>query len=105
MEASSGLHQTRAWTMTARTRAMTVVVAIMLAGSWMMAAALGHQAPLRSAHSEPARIAPPADVAVTAAGKTFHKAGCSFIHGPARLKSGVQAVADGYTPCTRCLSR
>jgi hypothetical protein len=91
--------------MTVRTWAMTVVVAIMLAGSWVMAASLGRQTPLRSAHSEPARVLPPGDVAVTSAGKTFHRAGCSFIHGPARLEAGMQAVADGYTPCTRCLPR
>ncbi len=91
--------------MTVRTWTMTVIVALILVGGWMMAAWLGRQAPLRSAHSEPARIVPPGVVAVTSEGKTFHKAGCSFTHGPARLEAGTQAVADGYTPCTRCLPR
>ena len=84
---------------------MTLVVALVLAGTWMMAASLSRQAPLRSAHGEPARVVPPGVVAVTSAGKTFHKAECSFIHGPARLEAGTEAVADGYTPCTRCLPR
>jgi hypothetical protein len=42
-------------------------------------------------------------VIVTAAGKVFHREGCTFIHGPAVTESGAQAVAEGYTPCTRCL--
>jgi methylphosphotriester-DNA--protein-cysteine methyltransferase len=42
-------------------------------------------------------------VAVTRTGKLYHKPECTYIHGPAELESGIQAQAEGYTPCTRCL--
>jgi hypothetical protein len=58
---------------------------------------------LRTAHSEPSHVVPAQPVIVTAAGKVFHREGCTFIHGPAVTESGAQAVAEGYTPCTRCL--
>ena len=91
--------------MTARTWLLTVAAAILLAGGWVVAARAGSPPPLRSAHSEPAKHIPRGPVVVTGSGKTFHREGCTFIHGPAVLESGEQAVADGYTPCPRCLPR
>jgi hypothetical protein len=50
-------------------------------------------------------VASPPLVAVTAEGKLYHDPHCAFIHGPARYESVAEAIADGYTPCTRCLKR
>ena len=76
----------------------------LLAGAWVALSAAAAPPHLRSRHSEPA-AASPATVTVTAEGKLFHRAGCAYIHGPATTESGEQAIAQGYTPCTRCLPR
>ena len=89
--------------MTMRTLVMSLAAVVLLTGGWVAGLAMGSRAPLRSAHSEPARSTPEV-VAVTPQGKLFHDPSCPLIHGPAHLESGRQALADGYTPCTRCLS-
>ena len=58
---------------------------------------------LRSAHAEPAAKLPPGDVIVTAEGKLFHRAGCTFIHGNPLTLAAREAVHRGYTPCLRCV--
>lgn len=88
--------------MTVRTWVMSIAAAMVLAAGWTVAARR-HPPPLRSAHSEPARSVPGGLVVLTAAGKMFHREGCTFVHGPVELRLGGQAIADGYTPCTRCL--
>ena len=80
--------------------AMTVVV---LAGGWLAAAAAGYAPALRSEHSRPAKAMPQMMVAVTDEGKLYHRPDCTFIHGPVKMEPGAQAIADGYTPCTRCI--
>jgi len=82
----------------------SIVTALVLLGGWVTAEAGAHAPALRSEHSEPA-VTAPAVVTVTSDGKLFHRAGCTFIHGPARTESGAEAMAEGYTPCTRCLPR
>ena len=89
--------------MTKRTWLLSVAVAILMAGGWAAAARRGPGPPLRSAHSEPATSVPRDPVMVTPAGRTFHREDCPFIHGPAMRESAEDAIADGYTPCTRCL--
>ncbi|MBA3271756.1 MAG: hypothetical protein H0T71_14730 [Acidobacteria bacterium] len=91
--------------MTERTWIVSVAVATILAGGWIAATRRGPVLLLRSAHAEPASLVPPGTVVVTASGKTFHREGCAFVHGPALRLAGAQAVADGFTPCTRCLAR
>ena len=91
--------------MTRRVLSLTAVAAVVLVGAWWAAAASAAPEPLRSRHSEPASTAPPSVVAVTAAGKLYHDPACTFIHGPVRMEAGAQAIAEGYTPCTRCLKR
>ena len=103
LEASPRLHRAGERPMTKRTWLLSVTVAMVMAGGWMAAARRGPGPPLRSAHSEPATFVPGDPVMVTPSGRTFHRTGCRFIHGPAMRESGEQAVADGYTPCTRCL--
>jgi len=91
--------------MTTRVLSMTAVGAVLLVAGWFAAGSSGGLEPLRSRHSEPATAAPPPLVAVTAEGKLYHDPDCAFIHGPVRMESSAQAVAEGYTPCTRCLKR
>lgn len=80
----------------------TAAVAVLLVAGWS-AAVVGHRAPkLRSEHGLPAAAAP-AVVAVTNQGKLFHRPDCAFIHAPVRLEPGDQAIAEGYTACTRCM--
>ena len=91
--------------MTKRVLSLTLIVAVLFVGGWLAAASSGRLQPLRSRHSEPAALAPPPLVAVTAEGKLYHQSGCAFIHGPVRTESSAQAIAEGYAPCTRCLKR
>ena len=89
--------------MTTRVLSLTAVVAVLLIGGWFAAASSGRLERLRSRHSEPATIAPPPLVVVTAEGKLYHDPDCAFIHGAVRRVSSAQAIAEGYTPCARCL--
>ncbi len=91
--------------MTKRVLSLTAVVAALLVGGWFVAASSGRLEPLRSRHSEPATVAPPPLVAVTAEGKLYHDPDCAFIHGPILRVSSAEAIAKGYTPCTHCLKR
>ena len=40
-------------------------------------------------------------------GKTFHVAGCPFIHDKARLRTipAQEAEKEGYAPCVRCMKK
>ena len=61
---------------------------------------------LRSEHAQASsRVPPDMQVIVAEDGKTFHVAGCPFIHDKARLRAmpAREAVRDGYTPCVRCM--
>jgi hypothetical protein len=73
---------------------------VVLAGAAVLD--MGPLPPLRSEHSEPASVMPAGQVAVTDEGKTFHKADCPYIHGPAKMVDAGLAVSEGYTPCVRC---
>jgi len=65
--------------------------------------------PLRSEHAKPAVVPVPADmmVVVTDDGKTFHAAGCRFIHDKAHLRTiaAGEAIREGYAPCMRCMRK
>jgi hypothetical protein len=82
---------------------VSAIVVTALGVGWLAAAAAGYPPTLRSAHSQPAKTTPPAMVAVTGEGKLYHKPDCAYIHGPLKMQSGAQAIADGYTPCTHCM--
>jgi hypothetical protein len=58
---------------------------------------------LRAAMSHPAYSMPVNPVYVTAQGKVFHRAGCPLIHGPQKALSAADALAEGYSPCVRCM--
>jgi hypothetical protein len=89
--------------MTKHTLLLSAITAVVLTAGWLAAAAVTRPHPLRSQHSEAAATAPRERVAVTDEGKLYHRPDCRYIHGPVRMESGEQAVADGYTPCTRCI--
>ncbi len=63
---------------------------------------------LRSEHADPG-YGVPADmmVVVAAHGKTFHVAGCTFIHDKTNLRTitARQAMQEGYVPCIRCMRK
>jgi hypothetical protein len=91
--------------MTKRVLTLTIVAVALLVGGWFGAVSTAKPETLRSRHSEPSNVARPLPVAVTAAGKLYHNPNCSFIHGPVRMESSAQAIAEGYTPCPRCLKQ
>jgi hypothetical protein len=90
---------------TAATWRSSLALLVILVGGWLAGPRLSARTPPRTAHSEPAERVPTQPVIVTAAGQVFHRSGCPFIHGPAVSESGAKAIAEGYTPCTRCLPR
>ncbi len=58
---------------------------------------------LRTEHARPTQTMPTGPLVVTPAGKLFHRPTCKYIHGRATAMTPEQAVAAGYTPCTRCI--
>jgi hypothetical protein len=85
--------------------AIAVLVAAFEIGS---ATASAHQ-PLRSKHADPAVSGTPAEmmVVVSKDGKTFHAAGCRYIHDHTHEQTitAQQAINDGYVPCIRCMRK
>lgn len=68
---------------------------------------LGRDA-LRSKHAQASnRVPPELQVIVAEGGKTFHVAGCSFIHGQAGTRTipAREAESEGYAPCVRCMKK
>jgi hypothetical protein len=84
---------------------------ILVAGSFELARSAGfsrNNQELRSEHSQPGPGVPPDMMVVVATdGKTFHIAGCTFIHDKANLRTiaARQAIQEGYTPCVRCMKK
>ncbi len=58
---------------------------------------------LRDRHSDPAAQVIVATVAVAMSGNLYHDPRCTFIHGPAVLEPLATAIAQGFSPCPRCL--
>lgn len=88
-------------------RAWLVSVAVTgaLAASAAFAAALDRFAPQpRSEMRQPARRLPQRLVAIVEGGKLFHVPGCPFMHGKYHMVTPEEAVREGYSPCTRCMS-
>jgi len=88
---------------------VAAAAAILVVGGFEVALSLGSNQPsLRSEHAQPA-IGIPADMMVVVAedGKTFHVAGCTFIHDKARVRTiaAGEAMREGYAPCVRCMKK
>ena len=63
---------------------------------------------LRSEHAQPAATPIPPDmmVVVSDEGRTFHVAGCKFIHDKqVRTLTARDAMREGYVPCVRCMRK
>jgi hypothetical protein len=63
---------------------------------------------LRSEHARTSNRVPPDMMVIVADdGKTFHVAGCPFIHDKARLRTipAHEAEQHGYAPCVRCMKK
>lgn len=63
---------------------------------------------LRSEHARASNRVPPDMMVIVAEdGKTFHVAGCPFIHDKTRLRTitAHQAEQEGYAPCVRCMKK
>lgn len=62
----------------------------------------------RSQHAQSSnRVPPDMQVIVAEEGKTFHVAGCPFIHAKAGLRTipALEAEREGYAPCVRCMKK
>ena len=63
---------------------------------------------LRSEHARTSsRVPPDMMVIVADDGKTFHVAGCPFIHDKSKLRTirALEAEQQGYAPCVRCMKK
>lgn len=87
----------RVWPATLLTVALVLVAYFLAAGQSQVIPNL------RSQHSQPAVRMPSQQVAVTADGKTFHRADCPFIHGPVEMVDAQTAAREGYVPDPRCM--
>jgi hypothetical protein len=88
---------------------VAAAAAVLVAGGVEVGrSAASGQPELRSEHAQPG-TGVPADMMVIVAedGKTFHAAGCEFIHDKARLRTiaASEAQREGYTPCIRCMKK
>ncbi len=88
---------------------VAVAAAVLVAGAFEVARSFGSNQPgLRSEQAQTA-VGIPLDMMVVVAedGKTFHVAGCTFIHDKARLQtiSAREAMREGYAPCVRCMKK
>ena len=89
--------------------AVAAAASILVAGGIEVARSSAFRRPsLRSEHARPSNHVPPDMMVIVAAdGKTFHVAGCPFIHDKTRLRTipAHQAEQEGYAPCVRCMKK
>jgi putative zinc finger protein len=88
---------------------VAAVAGVVLAGGFEAArsSSIG-RSELRSQHAQPGAGVPPDMMVVVAGnGKTFHLAGCPFIHNKAGVRYMVarEALQEGYAPCVRCMRK
>ena len=88
---------------------VAAAAAILIAGGFKAASSsvLGRAA-LRSEHARGSSHVPPDMMVIVAEdGKTFHVAGCPFIHDKASLRTitAHEAEQQGYAPCVRCMKK
>jgi len=88
---------------------IAAAAAVLVVGSFELARSSVFSRPgLRSEHARASNNIPP-DIMVIVAedGKTFHVAGCPFIHDKARLRTipAREAEQQGYAPCVRCMKK
>jgi hypothetical protein len=88
---------------------VAAAAAVLVAGSIEAARSSVFSHPeLRSEHAQPgAGVPPDMLVVVSTDGKTFHAAGCPFIHDKAHIQTiaAREALRAGYAPCIRCMKQ
>ena len=90
--------------MTIRVLTASLLAVALILAAYMLGRSRSPVLPnLRSQHSQPALHMPSTPVAITAQGKTFHRADCPFIHGPVKMVDPKTAAAAGYVPDPRCM--
>lgn len=89
--------------------AVVAAASVLVAGGIEVArSSVFRGADLRSEHSRTASHVPPDMMVIVAQeGKTFHVAGCPFIHDKTELRTipAQQAEQEGYAPCVRCMKK
>lgn len=89
--------------------AVAAAASILVAGGIEVARSSVFSRPgLRSEHARASNRVPPDMMVIVAEdGKTFHVAGCPFIHDKTRLRTipAHQAEQEGYAPCVRCMKK
>jgi len=88
---------------------VAAAAAVLVVGSFEAGSSSVFSRPgLRSEHAQPATGVPPdMMVVVSEDGKTFHAAGCRFIHDKAHLRTiaAREALQEGYASCVRCMRK
>jgi Putative zinc-finger len=88
---------------------VAAAAAVLVAGGFEAArSSVSSRPELRSQQSRPGYGVPPDMlVVVSFTGKTFHVAGCPFIHDKARVRTiaAREAEKEGYAPCVRCMKK
>jgi len=88
---------------------VATAAAVLVAGSFELGrSSVFSHSELRSEHAQPGTGVPPDMMVVVATdGKTFHAAGCPFIHDKAHLRTiaAQEALRQGYAPCVRCMRK
>lgn len=89
--------------------AVAAAASLLIAGGIELARSSVFSRPsLRSEHARPSSHVPPDMMVIVADdGKTFHVAGCPFIHDKTRLRTirAQEAEKEGYAPCVRCMKK
>ena len=88
---------------------VAAAAAVIVAGGFEAArSSVSGRPGLRSEHARASDHVPP-DMSVVVAedGKTFHVAGCPFIHDKSHLRTvtALEAEQLGYAPCIRCMKK
>jgi anti-sigma factor RsiW len=81
---------------------------VLVAGAFEAARSSGFGGRLRSAQARASDHVPPEMLVIVAEdGKTFHVAGCPFIHDRSHLRTITAGEAEqlGYAPCVRCMKK
>jgi hypothetical protein len=87
---------------------LATAAAFLIAALAITTSSAFHEPRLRSEMSHPAAGVPPALVVYVADdGKTFHVAGCRFLHDKAKVRSmpASEALQHGYAPCIHCMKQ
>ena len=89
--------------------AVAAAASVLVAGGVEVARSSAFRRPsLRSEHARASNRVPPEMMVIVAEdGKTFHVAGCPFIHDKTQLRTvpAHQAEQEGYAPCVRCMKK